>query len=47
MNFYDRLIAHTEAEREGFQRIPLIREVMGGGATRAMYLIFSRKPIIT
>ncbi len=40
MSFYDRLIAHTAAAREGFQAIPLIREVMGGGATRAMYLDF-------
>ncbi len=40
MSFYDRLIARTAAEREGFQAIPLIRQAMGGGVTQAMYLDF-------
>ena len=41
MSFYDELIARTHAEREGFQSIPLIRGVLGGGAvTRGMYIDF-------
>lgn len=40
MSFYDELLAHTSVEREGFQTIPIIREVMGGGVTPAMYLDF-------
>jgi pyrroloquinoline quinone (PQQ) biosynthesis protein C len=40
MNFYDELIAQTSAAREEFQTIPIIRAVMGGGVTRAMYVDF-------
>ncbi len=41
MGFYDELIARTNAEREGFQCIPIIRAVLAdGGVTRGMYLDF-------
>lgn len=40
MGFYDRLMAETAADREGFRAIPIIQEVMRGGATYAMYLDF-------
>jgi hypothetical protein len=40
MVFYDRLMADTAMEREGFRAIPLIQQVMRGGATQAMYLDF-------
>jgi pyrroloquinoline quinone (PQQ) biosynthesis protein C len=41
MSFYDELIVRTHSEREGFQSIPLIRGVLGGGAvTPGMYVDF-------
>jgi len=41
MSFYDELIVRTGPEREGFQSLPLIRAVLGGGAvTRGMYIDF-------
>jgi pyrroloquinoline quinone (PQQ) biosynthesis protein C len=40
MGFYDQLIAETVVERDGFRAIPIIQEVMRGGATHAMYLDF-------
>ena len=38
--FYDRLIAATERERNGFISIPLISEVLRTGASRKLYLDF-------
>jgi pyrroloquinoline quinone (PQQ) biosynthesis protein C len=40
MAFYDQLMADTAVERDGFRQIPIIQEVLRGGATRAMYLDF-------
>jgi pyrroloquinoline quinone (PQQ) biosynthesis protein C len=40
MGFYDRLMAETAEERNNFRAIPIIQEVMRGGATHAMYLDF-------
>jgi pyrroloquinoline quinone (PQQ) biosynthesis protein C len=40
MGFYDRLMAETAAERNNFRAIPIIQDVMRGGATHAMYLDF-------
>ena len=38
--FYDRLIAATERERNGFISIPLISEALRTGASRDLYLDF-------
>jgi pyrroloquinoline quinone (PQQ) biosynthesis protein C len=40
MSFYNELLAATSSERESFQSIPIIRAVMGGAVTHAMYLDF-------
>jgi pyrroloquinoline quinone (PQQ) biosynthesis protein C len=40
MTFYDRLSALTSSDREGFLAIPILRAVMGGAVTQAMYLDF-------
>lgn len=40
MTFYDRLITETEMERISFTSIPLIRESLGSGASRELYLDF-------
>ena len=40
MLFYDRLIAETEKERNGFISIPLISEALRSGASRDLYLDF-------
>ena len=40
MEFYDRLLAATAAEREEFLSIPLIREAVASGASRELYVAF-------
>lgn len=40
MSFYDRLLSETVREREAFLAIPLIREAVAHGASRALYLDF-------
>lgn len=40
MSFYDALIARTAAERNEFLSIPLIRETIQNGASRALYVDF-------
>ncbi|NLS20379.1 iron-containing redox enzyme family protein [Rhizobium sp. P40RR-XXII] len=40
MTFYDRLIAETTAEREGFLHIPLVSHSVRHGAPRQTYIAF-------
>lgn len=40
MLFYDRLIAETEKERNGFISIPLIQEALRTGVSSALYIDF-------
>ncbi|MGE0230302.1 MAG: TenA family transcriptional regulator [Flavobacteriaceae bacterium] len=40
MKFYDRLQADTEADRQAFLAIPLVRHAISNGAPRELYLAF-------
>lgn len=40
MQFYDRLIAETESDRQGLISAPIIQQALAGTVTRAHYLAF-------
>jgi pyrroloquinoline quinone (PQQ) biosynthesis protein C len=40
MSFYDRILSETAREREQFLAIPIVREAVRSGATRALYRDF-------